>query len=259
MREEKIREFFEKVGLNCWVAKKPIVRTDDDRIFQMTIRRERGGSREHFGIYCGSEKNEVFVLDVDYKRNQVLLFVREPRRKFRYFEPEPGNMFGGEWKSGVSDANARKYLMGLDETHYFITQLPRGGAVNKVEDAHRVLRPSHLERKGRLWKRAKRQGEWFFIPATEGQKKRLAKMEKASWKVWRHHPVSEVGMQPAGSPHEADEYLELNIKGEIHQFVRGKIRHPDHRTTILDEWHQVFRNLEIVDPVSRRRILGWVD
>jgi hypothetical protein len=27
-------------------------------------------------------------------------------------------------------------------------------------------------------------------------------------------------------------------------YVRGRVRHPDHKTVVLDGWHQIFSNTE---------------
>jgi len=259
LRESKLEEAFKKVGLNIWVAKKPIMRTDSPEIFQMSIRKERGGRRGHFAIYCGEEKNEVGVLDLDKNMKQLLMLVKEPRRKFTYQERDPKNSLKFITKAGATDGSVRKYLMGLDESHYFIAQIPKGGILNKVRDAHKALRPVHLERKSKLKKSAERQGEWFFTPATKSELRKMEKLVKQDWRIFRFHELIDKNIGAIGTPHEAEFYIEVEIAKEKVPFVKGKIKHSDHKTLILDGWHRIFLNLEIREPRRNRSVYGWVD
>lgn len=256
-REKKIKETFDKVGLNCWVAEKPIVRTDDERIFQMTIRKERTTKREHFGIYCGGDTNEVRVLGSDAKHKQVLLMVKEPKRKFSFFVTErvkEGNRMVSKRvrKTDTTDPSMRKYLIRLDESHYFIAQLPLIGPLNTVEQAHDVLRPPKVERRMRS---TRRQGEWFFVPASASEKRKVRQEAKKAWLILRNHPL----VPSLGHPHHAEEHIQVRIGKVFIAFVRGRIKHPDHKVLKLDDWHRVYLNRELRQPMTNTSVWGWVD
>ena len=59
----------------------------------------------------------------------------------------------------TTDDSSRKYLMGMDEKHLFICQIPETErVVNKVVGAHRGLKPKEIR-----GAKEKRQGEFFFV------------------------------------------------------------------------------------------------
>lgn len=125
-----------------------------------------------------------------------------------------------------------------------------------------------------------RQGEWFFVPVTFGVSERL---------VLRNEPIARGG----GKPHVCEELVrqggelvyvsrrypngltagqyrktlarrpELRGIGWIPQrrnpsvFVRGRVRHADHATIVLDGWHQVLMNTE-TQSVAMRHV-AFVD
>jgi len=41
-------------------------------------------------------------------------------------------------------------------------------------------------------------------------------------------------------------------------FIKGKIKHADHKTQHFFDWHRVYRNTEIENR-DRSAIQGWVD
>ena len=43
-----------------------------------------------------------------------------------------------------------------------------------------------------------------------------------------------------------------------HVFARGKIRHPDHATIILESWHRVFLNVEVPLGIGNGNV-GFLD
>ena len=111
-----------------------------------------------------------------------------------------------------------------------------------------------------------RQGEWFFVPAPD--------LRVDPKRILRHEPIR----RGAGKPHFCQElyrtggervyvrfdypnglthekYLELTpevrkrhrwqiMQRDAVVFVRGYVRHPDHATIWLDEWHRVLMNEE---------------
>ena len=174
-----------------------------------------------------------------------------------------------------------KFLCGHDERHWFVCAVP-GASVSKVTDALAALQPAVVRwAVRREVKRAKnrfrrrneafvRQGEWFFIPD------RVAYSIRPRV-IYRNEPLS----RGAGSkPHVCEElwraggetvYVcperpngvtepELNklwhsnprtrdwfwraMRRNMAVYVRGRVRHPDHKTIFLDGWHGVAMNTE---------------
>lgn len=71
---------------------------------------------------------------------------------------------GSRWDAiipvtATAPATSQSLLVGMDETHYFVSALPE--VVTSVADAHEILRPHLAKKSGTV-----RQGEWFFIPVT---------------------------------------------------------------------------------------------
>ena len=113
-----------------------------------------------------------------------------------------------------------------------------------VRDAHGSLRTDTVRNFEARNRRARvvRQGEWFFLPITRGQRKNLEKgivLAKTA-----------IGFQPLGKPHVADERVVVGIN----EFIRGRVRHPDHKTVRFDDWVHVVRNTE-----DRRLATNWID
>lgn len=59
--------------------------------------------------------------------------------------------------ASVENKSTNHFLIGMDETHHFISPLPE--QATSVKMAHRLLR-------GKVKKGTTRQGEWFFIPVS---------------------------------------------------------------------------------------------
>lgn len=163
----------------------------------------------------------------------------------------------------VRDGRAKyKYLLGRDDGHWFAAAVP-GDSVRDVRSAMASLRPTEAE--GR---HAFRQGEWFFVRADSVPQDAL---------IYRNEPLR----RGAGSkPHlceelmrrggatvmistthptglEEDRYYRLletdpearrlrwrRMVRDAEVFARGDIRHRDHRTIRLYEWHRVYLNRE---------------
>jgi hypothetical protein len=204
------------------------------------------------------------VLDVQPKDRHLLLLVLEP-------EARPG---------GGTRYNKAKFLCGHDERHWFVAAIPEAAPVGTVDQAKEALKPTGVrqaanqagldvsERNTRRNEVFVRQGEWFFIPAPE------AKVDEKL--VIRNEPLS----RGRGSkPHTAEfcfrskgitvyvspeypqgtsyEVYQRVIKEEPSKakrfqqrvrdaevYVKGTIRHADHKTIFLDIWHRVLMNTE---------------
>ncbi len=175
----------------------------------------------------------------------------------------------------------RKFLCGHDERHWFVAAVPEQASVSTVKTAFDALKPTPVraiemrlgvkprDRNRRRNEAFIRQGEWFFVPARNQHliDDRL---------VLRNEPISRGG----GKPHMCEELVRqggqlvyvsfqhpqgltelqhrqlISRKPELRRlhwvaqrrnpsvFVRGRIRHPDHKTVILNGWHQVMMNTE---------------
>ncbi len=177
-----------------------------------------------------------------------------------------------------AEADSERFLCGHDERHWFVAGV--SNRVSSVRAAKESLRPEIVSRsledhgvrpKDRDRRRNKgfvRQGEWFFIPVG-----RLAVKEKL---ILRNEPL----VRGRGKPHMAEElyreggqtvhvcpkypngvtpkeYAELIaarpdlrrlnwrvMSRNPRAYVRGRIRHPDHKTVLLRVWHRVVPNQE---------------
>ncbi|MHB0961360.1 MAG: hypothetical protein ACYC0X_22050 [Pirellulaceae bacterium] len=174
-----------------------------------------------------------------------------------------------------------KFLCGHDERHWFVAAVPERAAVSDVKTAFEALKPVAVRRredqlkiKSRKRNRRRneafiRQGEWFFVPVPNW----LRVDERL---IFRNEPIARGG----GKPHMCEELVrqggELvyvspqhlqgltemqhrrlisrnpklrNLQWVVQRrnplvFVRGKVRHADHMTIVLDGWHQVLMNTE---------------
>jgi hypothetical protein len=164
----------------------------------------------------------------------------------------------------VRDGSAKnKFLLGRDERHWFAAAVP-GDGVHDVRSAIESLRPTEAEGRKTI-----RQGEWFFVP--EPGVRQNANL------LYRNEPLSRGG---GSKPHICEELMRLGgvavmvsqayptgIKEAAYQrlietdpkarrmswrrmvrdaevYVRGDVRHRDHKTIHLDGWHRVYMNRE---------------
>jgi hypothetical protein len=206
-------------------------------IFQMSIDiRGKKNRREYFRIYHGHQNNEVRVVDIDSKLQQAILQVNEPERAYTV-KTWNREIKKWEYQSRRTPGFLRNYLMGMDESHLFIAELPNNsGPINKINDAHKALKPDKTLKNKKKINRVKRQGEWFFIPTTleedeliEDNKSLIEKKMPLGASGWRIH-----------NSHIADELVTI----QNHLYVKGKISHAEHKTLKLHGWFKVMRNNE---------------
>lgn len=171
-----------------------------------------------------------------------------------------------------------RFLCGHDEREWFVAAVPGGASsvrqamdalrpapVNQALASHRVSTNKRYSRKNRAFRR---QGEWFFIPAPGLVADPLL--------VLRNEPLR----RGAGKPHLVDELYRtggvrvfvcarhpngIREKGynaliqknpeakhwgwrqmvrDAGVYVRGRVRHSDHATITLPDWHRVAMNTE---------------
>jgi hypothetical protein len=256
-----LKSQFTKAGIPIKLTESGFVRglRDAQNVSQIDIDRTRRG--EQILCYVG-EGSEMRVLNVDRKLNQVVLSVVEPERRFRekrslpwgQRDPDTGKRY--RWEERVTPRDERRLLIGMDERHLFVAQID-GGERRKattVRDAHTQLAPAGIPGTDRERKKKgiKRQGEWFFLPTTAQERQEIASAIKVIG-VQKKVPVGPSGR---GRSHVIDErVVVLRPDGSTRPvFARGRLRHPDHRTLKLQEWHRVLMNTE-----DRSVEATWVD
>lgn len=307
MERETLVKQFKKVGLILKITNTPIGFTTNNDIFQMDIGRKVAGTRrtEWFEIWAGHDNNKIQILDIDHKFNQILLLVHEPER---FFETE--EIKRKDWKKSLEEvaderrnilenersitfketktkfiitektpSDVRHFLMGVDERQLFVAQLTKG--VTNINEARKQLGSTVKFHEGVRKMSPKRQGEWFFLKATQEQEDDIELLLNKN-KVWIEKKVN-IGVyagRSRGNPHTADELVVIpNIPGFIESskiskcskkdfvpsnypirnteiYVRGKIRHIDHKTITYKHWYQVVLNNE-GDTSSATQ--SWID
>jgi hypothetical protein len=204
-------------------------------------------------------QTELVVLDIQPRDRHLLLLSRNAQEKHRF-------------------------LFGHDERHWFVAGIPENTRVSRVRDAKRALKPKAVllseqrlrpkDRDRRANVARIRQGEWFFVPTLVAPMNRL-------W-ILRNEPL----VRGRGSkPHMCEELYRFGgqtvyvspsapngltekeyqaLSSEERErsnwrvmrrnpkvYVRGRVRHPDHATIVLDGWHEVFMNTENLSQAMR--------
>jgi len=186
----------------------------------------------------------------------------------------------------VISANKELYLCGHDERHWFAAGVHKRSVTN-VRDAKAALRPevvdvNRLRVKDRDKRRNEayiRQGEWFFTPEPgkkisdkfilyneplrRGRNKphmceQLYREGGENVYVCRQYPNGCTQEEYAAilkSDSEAKHYRWAQMRRNPRAYVRGKVRHPDHKAIVLGCWHRVVPNTEDrVSGVARERL-----
>jgi hypothetical protein len=248
-------------------------------IFQMNIQRSpRFG--EYFQVWPGHRSNEVEVLAVDHSFGQLVLRVKEPRRRFvqvvgkgpwsRLEDVEARARSSGgrileetryDWRLEMwTPAVDRRYLCGRDDLHLFIAQVPEG---DTVAQAHESLKPDDVRRVEAVSPGdVLRQGEWFFLPPSGEEAERLVEhLEQRPRALRLGAPVGR-----GAHPHVADFVVTIDrrVRTEHREYrrpevyARGAVVHPDHRCLGLERWRRVVRNREVGGSSDGLRI-RWID
>ena len=177
---------------------------------------------------------------------------------------------------GRRQAKAR-FLLGHDERHWFVAAIPERTPISTVFAARQALKPEEVvqeehgirvrDRERRMNKARIRQGEWFFVPRNTFKPYRglIFKNEPLMrGRGSKPHVCQELyreggemvyvhGLFPNGVTQA--EFARLDEKLRSHPgwrtmvrnprvFVRGTVRHADHKTVFLNGWHEVFMNTE---------------
>jgi hypothetical protein len=221
---------------------------------------------EFFDIkFAADDEVNYEVIDLNKNLRHLLLMARRPSGK-------------------------EKFLCGHDERHWFVCAVPGTGITN-VKNAMEALQPAFVRaqifktikrHKNRFTRRNEafvRQGEWFFVPFPELDFKidflnQIHKNEPLSrgfgskahicQEVFRSQGETVMVCSRYSSGVSLKRYNEIvkqnpkasrwnwrlmQINASV--YARGTVRHPDHKTIVLDGWHQVFMNTESQAPGMR--------
>ena len=173
----------------------------------------------------------------------------------------------------------QKFLFGHDERHWFVAAIPEAKNASNVQTAMDALKPfavrasefhSKLKRQDRNRRKNRafvRQGEWFFIPAHTLNVDPLLILKNEPLRRGNGKPhMMEYCFRTGGEPvyvnwEFPNGISELQYKAHIRKnrraahsfrmyrrnpgvFVKGKVRHSDHKTIKLNGWHRVVMNTE---------------
>lgn len=222
----------------------------------LDVQRDREGEFFEIARRSGADA-EVAVLDVQPGDRHLLLLVRE-------------------------NAEKQKFLCGHDERHWFVAAIPESAeGVGSVRTAKEALKPAGVQRL-QVQKRVKskdrnrrkneafiRQGEWFFVPVQElvVDQRLILRNEPLSRGMGSKPHMVEYCYRSGGetvhvcsrhrngvSPARYRTIVSRNPKAanwgwytmrrNPTVYVRGRIRHADHKTIVLHDWHQVLMNTE---------------
>ncbi|AGA28550.1 hypothetical protein [Singulisphaera acidiphila] len=247
---------FARIGVRVKVADRSTRRfRPPARVLSLDVQADRDG--EFFEVVSpGGTSSEVAVIDVQPADRHLLLLVRE----------------GGE---------KHKFLCGHDERHWFVAAVPENAPVGTVRQAKEALKPPEVQvAQGRQGLRAearnrrknaayRRQGEWFFLPVPgftvdealvlHNEPLRRGNGGKPHWVESCYRTGGETvhvcSRHPNGvTPSQHEKILANNPKAKGWNwqtmrrnpgvYVRGSVRHADHKTIVLHGWHRVLMNTE---------------
>lgn len=221
----------------------------------LDIGRDRCG--ELFDIQLSNETPaEVEVLHMEPRQRHLLLLAR-------------------------SDSSEKhKFLCGHDERHWFVAAVPEDRAVSTVRTAMEALKPAavvgrqvRLQVRQKNWNRRRnaafvRQGEWFLVPEpTLAVNEKLVLMHeplrrgrgKPHMVEWLYRTGGELVYASTRFPNgltqgefgvllsrtpEARHWHWSTLRRNPLVYVKGRVRHADHATIVLHDWHRVLMNTE---------------
>jgi hypothetical protein len=268
-----------------------------DRPLTINVSKDRKG--EHFTLtihpLLDESKTVIQVLDTDKKLRQMLLNVvywtipEKPNKdNTRKYWTHPN--YSSRADSPISRKVVEKLLVGHDEMHWFVAGV---SGSKTIREAFARLKPSAVTVasrrsgvKNKNWfKRNTKgflsQGEWFFVPVHFEENKLTV--------IHKNEPIS----RPGGTPHIVEELVrqggETVYSGPNQQIItakeyaekvakdptqasfwrqrsrgarvlgRGKVKHPDHHTKILNGWHEIHLSNEFVGMRGTNSVNAFID
>ena len=149
-------------------------------------------------------------------------------------------------------------LLGHDERQLFVVNTRR---VADVDSAIKLLKPPQVVWAERHGLKVIRQGDWFFVPVRAN-----FQLPKRAL-TYRQAPIGRPSGAVSGHAHIAE--LQAIDPGEVVErwgrkervgraiYVQGKIRHSEHATVELTQWHQAVPNQP--EPQLSPLRLGYAD
>lgn len=257
---ELVRKKFEAMGARVKMSYVTDHGTDSWRILDslsIDVGADRKG--EFFDLTLWGNPVEIQVVDCRPRDRHLLLLVK-----------------AGETLASLADRNNwAKLLCGHDERHWFVAGVdPVAADVARAKD---LLKPAGVivsqnrcgiraknrnRRKNAAWIR---QGEWFFVPVEAlnldsglifknepllrgwGSKPHMVEqiLRRGGVQVYvcRQFPDGLTAYQYSQLISKSPEAKKLpwqNMAREPEVYARGHVRHPDHKTVVLNGWHRVY-------------------
>ena len=254
---ELIQKKFEAIGARLKVhglSPREVLRSH--RRISLDVNSDRKG--EFFSIVLNNDPLEINVVDCKPRDRHLLLLVKS-----------------GETQAALSDrANWFKFLCGHDERHWFIAGVDPVAA--DVVRAKEMLKPavvidsvvrhkvSTRDRDRRKNAAFIRQGEWFFVPVPGlDVNENLVLLKEPLLRGFgsKPHVVDQIFRRGGVTVHVCRRFPDGLTKGQYRElirsepqakklpwqvmsrepevFARGCVRHPDHNTVVLNDWHRV--------------------
>lgn len=218
-----------------------------------------------------SDQGEYFEIRLNKRfEDRLDLNVLEVRQKDRHLV-----LLARELDQDGNAVRKDHLLCGHDERHWFVASVSPVSTVNDAKDSLKPMPIRRVEvglkakkRNRRKTENFKRQGEWFFLPETIYPDEHLilrdeplvrdsmSKPHMAQF-CYRHggEAVKVCSRYPQGLTIPAYKKLiarkpsalkwgwrEMRRNAAV--YVKGKIRHADHATITLNQWHRVLMNTE---------------
>ena len=260
MERQTIQRKFEAMGARVKVRWEPGF-PENTGDLAIDVLRDRKG--EYFDLNA-SGPVEFTVLDLKPKDRHLLLMAR-------IFEADQAQVIktlcGHDEREWFAAQVPRIAAVNVDSAKEALK--PAEAAASQ---ARRKVKPKDRHR--RKNKGFIRQGEWFFLPVEELQPDRLL--------ITKKEPLMLAGVRGGSKPHVAEEAYRFGgetvyvhprwaprgitakalnrlfqrkpqaagasdwrtMRRNAQLYVRGAVRHPDHRTVILKDWHRVVVNRE---------------
>jgi hypothetical protein len=246
---------FARIGARLKVADRPSRRfRTASGVISLDVLEDREG--EFFEVARRSETDtDVAVLDVQPADRHLLLLVRNGDEK-------------------------QKFLCGHDERHWFVAAIPESAPVGTVRQAKQALKPAEVQtaqeqqrlraeaRNRRKNAAYRRQGEWFFLPTPDfhvdqnlvlsdeplrrgnGKPHRVEFCYRTRGEtvyVCPRHPngvSASVYQRILTANPRAKAWGWQSMLRNAGVYVRGSVRHADHKTIVLHGWHRALINTE---------------
>jgi len=253
MDTDLLHEKFYRMGARVNVHSAPVQRVAID------IKHDRRG--EFFDVSV-REGVMVNAIDVRPRQRHLLLAVHD------------------EDSLGLPIPGGQRFLCGHDERAWFVAAVPEGRPASNVAMAMDALKPGiarfaearvglrfekRHDRRNQAWVR---QGEWFFVPvpgfrAGEFQVRRNEPLVRSNSSkphtaefcvrtggelIYLHQRsraiISAATYRRLMKRNPAEAKLYSAQQQNMQVLVRGRISHADHKTIVLNDWHQVAMNTE---------------